>query len=166
MAFFVLVEDKVVIMLLSIVLLSFPVVAVVVLKNIIPDVAAIVAPVIVQFLMVLLEASFINRKVDVPDPEKTVVLDIVNELPSVFNPSMVTLSAPSKFNIGFENTAPEIVLAPTGFKLIEVQLVDAFKEVAPVSVVLSAMAIMVTAPVPALAAFKAVKTPPAIVKEE
>ena len=80
---------------LEMVLLSFPVV-VPVEKNIVPVVAKVLEPDSVQLVMVLLLASLIKHMVEVPAVADAVVLDIVNELPPVFNPLMVTLSAPFK----------------------------------------------------------------------
>lgn len=60
--------------------------------------------------MVLLVAPPMNRIVLVLDVPETVVLEIVRELPPVFNPSIVTLSAPFKLSRGLPaDTAPEMV---------------------------------------------------------
>jgi hypothetical protein len=62
--------------------------------------------------------------VAVPEVAETVVLSIVNELPPLFKPSTVTLSAPLKSIKGKPAVAaPEIVLAapPAGWMLKDVQ---------------------------------------------
>ena len=112
---------------LEMVLLSFPVV-VPVEKNIVPEVAKVLDPDIVQLVMVLLLASEIKRRVDVPAVADAVVLDSVNELPPVFKPLIVTLSAPFRLIKALPATvAPVMVLGPTGFMVREAQ-VPAFKE--------------------------------------
>ncbi len=99
---------------LEMVLPSLPVV-VPVEKNTVPDVAKLLEPEMVQLVMVLLVASFIKRIVDVPAEADKVVLIIVNELPPVFNPLMVTLSAPFKLINGLPAVvAPVTVLTPSG----------------------------------------------------
>ena len=83
--------------LLSMVLLSLPVVAVVVLKSTIPAAASVEEPFSVQYCTVLLDASPINRMVEVPAVATALVLVMVKlfVVPVVFTlPSMVTLSAP------------------------------------------------------------------------
>ena len=47
-----------------------------------------------ELVIVLLVAPPMKRIVDVPEVAETVVLAIVSELPPVFKPSIVTLSAP------------------------------------------------------------------------
>lgn len=56
--------------------------------------------------MVLLVAPPMNRIVLVLDVPETVVLEIVRELPPVFNPSIVTLSAPFKLSRGLPQIQP------------------------------------------------------------
>src|ERR1700680_2471974 len=103
-----------VIVLLSIVLLRFPVV-VPVLKTIVPSVVLVVDPAIVQFLIVLFDASRMNRIVLVPAVPDTVVLTIESEFPPVFRPSIVTFFAPLKLISGLPAAiAPEIDRAPLG----------------------------------------------------
>src|SRR5947208_9509925 len=85
-------------LLLEIVLLSFPVV-VPLLKMIVPAKVANVdvdEPSIEQFVTVLFVASAIKRIVPVPVVVPMVVLEMVRVLPPVFRPSIVTLSAPFK----------------------------------------------------------------------
>ncbi len=67
----------------------------------------VVEPVIVQFVTVLFLASSINLIAFVVAPVD--VLEIVNEFPPVFKPSMVTLSAPLRL-IKLPDIAPVIVL--------------------------------------------------------
>ena len=77
---------------------SFPVV-VPVLKKMVPPLvklSVVEDPKIVQFVTVLLVASFINLIVLVPAIAEVERFDIVSALPPVFNPLMVTLSAPFK----------------------------------------------------------------------
>jgi hypothetical protein len=99
----------------EIVLLSFPLVvfASVEKKTVAPFVATEdeTAPRNVQRVMVLEVAPPMNRMVDVPDVGDAVVFSIESASPPVFNPSMVTLSAP--FKSIMENpgvAAPLIVL--------------------------------------------------------
>src|SRR5437870_5108457 len=99
-----------VIVLLSIVLLMFPVV-VPVLKKIVPSVVLVPAPAIVQFLIVLFDASAMNRRVLAV--AATVELTIEREFPPVFRPLIVTLSAPLKL-INGPAIAPEIDRPPLG----------------------------------------------------
>jgi hypothetical protein len=102
-------------LLLEIVLLSFPVV-VPVLKSI---VAAIVEsgegeePKMEQLVTVLLVASAMKRIVLVPAAVPVFVLEIVKELPPELSPFIVTLSAPFK-SISGTARFPVIVRAPTG----------------------------------------------------
>lgn len=111
--------------LLEIVLLSFPVV-VPVLKIIVPATVANVdvdEPSIEQLVTVLFEASAINRIVPVPTVVPMVVLEIVSELPPVFSPLMVTLSAPLRLINGLPAAgAPVMVRAkpPAGDIVTEV----------------------------------------------
>lgn len=99
---------------LEIVLLSFPVV-VPVLKSIVPAAVLNVEvdePLIVAFVTVLFVASAIKRIVLVPAVVPIVVLEMVSELPPVFSPLMVTLSAPLRSINGRPAVgAPEIVRA-------------------------------------------------------
>ena len=111
---------------LEMVLPSLPVV-VPVEKNIVPEVAKLLEPDIVQLVMVLLLASLIKRMVVVPAVADTVVFDMVNEFPPVFNPLMVTLSAPFKLISGLPAVvAPVTDLAPSGVMVSEVHA-PAFK---------------------------------------
>jgi hypothetical protein len=108
--------------------LPLPVVAVPVEKNIVPEVANVLEPEMVQLVMVLLLASLIKRMVEVFAVAETVVLVKVNELPPVFRPLIITLSAPFKLiNALPPVVAPVMVLGPTGVMAKEVH-VPAFKE--------------------------------------
>ena len=92
-----------VMLLLSIVLLSFPVVPVVVLKNTIPAAASVDEPFMLQYFTVLPVASLINLMVDVPAVAKVLVLVMVRsfvEPVASTLPSMVTLSAPFRLISG------------------------------------------------------------------
>ena len=124
------------ILLLLIVLLSFPVV-VPVAKSMVPArvvVAAVVDPNIVVFVIVLLLASPINLIVEVPAVVAVEVLDIVNEFPPELSPLIVTLSAPFRLINGVPAVgAPEIILAPLGF-IVSVVHTPAFKLFVPDSV--------------------------------
>jgi hypothetical protein len=110
---------------LETVLLSFPVV-VPVLKRIVPAAVANVEvdePSTVAFVTVLFEASAIKRIVLEPAVVPMVVLEIVSEFPPVFNPLIVTLSAPLRLINGLPAAiAPLIVLAapPAGAIVIVV----------------------------------------------
>src|ERR1044071_2286743 len=82
---------------LEMVLLSLPVETAAEPKKMLPPLVptAIVAePRIVQLVIVLLVASVWKRIVLVPEVAETVVFEIVSELPPVFKPLIVTLSAP------------------------------------------------------------------------
>ena len=150
-------------------LLSFPVV-VPVEKNILPPfvpTAILPDPNTEQFVMVLPVASAINRMVAVPDVADAVVLDIVNELPPVFNPLMVTLSAPLRLINGEPAvTAPEMVrAAPPDGEMVILAHAPAFKEVVPASEVISpVMETTILLPVCAVALIAA-NNPPALVSE-
>ena len=133
------------------VLLSFPVV-VPVEKNILPPFVLtdeLCEPNIVQLVIMLFVASALNWIVDVPLPP-AVVLEIVNELPPVFKPFIVTLSDPFKSIKGNPAVAaPEIVRAtpPEGIIDIEVQA-PAFSIAPPTgSVVFPVMVIVIVFPV-------------------
>lgn len=101
----------------EIVLLSFPLgVEPSVEKKILPPLvptAIVDAPLMVQRVSKLLVAPLIYLIVDVPDVAETVVFSIVKLFPPLFNPSIVTLSAPFKSNSGEPAAiAPAIVLSP------------------------------------------------------
>ena len=102
---------------------SLPVV-IPVLKMIVPPTVANVVvedPRIVHLVTVLFVASAINRIVPVPAVAETVVLETVRELPPVFKPSIVTLSAPLKLINGLPAAvAPVTVRVPTGLMVSEV----------------------------------------------
>ena len=101
----------------AILLPSFPV-AKPVLKCTTPSVEEAPAPLIVEFNILLLEASLIN--LIVLPLAVTSELKIVKEAPPTFKPSMVTLSAP--FNTTNEPaTAPEIVTAVAACGLIVIE---------------------------------------------
>src|ERR1700754_987511 len=69
-------------------------------------------PRMAQFVSVLFEASAMNRIVLDPVVVPIVVLEMVSELPPVFRPSIVTLSAPFKLISGLPAAgAPVIVRA-------------------------------------------------------
>src|SRR5690349_10734363 len=96
-------------LLYEMVLLSLPVVTPAPMM-IVPALPPTFEPKIVQLVIVLLVASLTNRMVLVVSPFDTVVLVMVNEFPPVFNPSMVTRSAPFRStngNVG--NADPEMV---------------------------------------------------------
>ena len=78
------------------------------LKNTVPCWVLVPAPLIVQFVTVLFFASETKRMVWA-EPVKG--LSRVRELPPVFNPSIVTLVAPSKL-IKAPEIVPETVRAP------------------------------------------------------
>src|SRR4051794_24054865 len=82
----------------EIILLSFPVPPdAAVLKNIVPPfvpAATVDAPSIKQFVTVFDVASPVKRIVHVPLVVVAFELEIFREFPPVFNPSIVTLSAP------------------------------------------------------------------------
>src|SRR5690349_5849377 len=103
-------------LLFEIVLLSLPFAVVPsVLKKMLPPLVttdALNEPRIVALVMVLLVAPLIKRMVLVPVVGDAVVFEIVNELPPVFKPSTVTLSAPLKSINGLPAAiAPEMVRA-------------------------------------------------------
>ena len=85
-----------------------------VLKKMLPPLvptAALKAPFTEQFVIVFVVAPPINRMVQVPDVAEAVVFSNVSELPPVFNPLMVTLSAPFKSINGLPAViAPETVI--------------------------------------------------------
>lgn len=115
------------ILLFEIVLLSLPfAVTASVLKKMFPPFVATERPnepKILELVIVLLVAPPIKRIVLVPEVPGEVVLEMVNELPPVFKPSIVTLSAPLKSIIGLPlAVAPEIVRAtpPAGDMVIVV----------------------------------------------
>ena len=96
--------------LLSIILLSFPVIAAVV-KYRMPPVAVAGEPLMKQYLTVFELASFVNCIVEVPAVAETLLLVIVISFvaPVAFTrPSIVTLSAPLRFIRGLARS-PEIV---------------------------------------------------------
>ncbi len=73
--------------------------------------AAVDDPSIVQLVIVLLDASFLNLIVQVPVVALAVVLAIIKLFPPVFKPSIITLSAPFKSINGEPAViAPETVL--------------------------------------------------------
>ena len=103
-----------VILLLSMVLSSFPVL-VPVLKKTMPAEASVEEPLSVQYFTVLLLASLMNRIVEAPAVEEVLVLVIVRLLvvPEAFTrPSMVTLSAPLRLIRGNPAMEPVIVRVP------------------------------------------------------
>ena len=93
-------------------------------KNIFPPLVATApenAPLTEQLVIVLPVAPPIKRMVEVSAVAETVVFSMISELPPVFKPLIVTLSAPLKSMSGNPAvTAPEIVLAPLGTIEIEV----------------------------------------------
>ena len=107
--------------LLKIELLLLPPLIVDVLKKTSPEVVFNVDPRMVQLVMVLLVAPSINLIVEVVAEVKVEVLLIVSELPPVFKPSMVTLSAPFKFIKG-PAMFPLIVLVAPPLWLIPIEL--------------------------------------------
>jgi hypothetical protein len=119
----------------------------------------------VQLVMVLFVASAMNFMVDVPEEDDTCVFEIVRELPSVFKPLTVTLSAPLKLISGVPAVgAPEMVLAPLGLMVILVQA-PAFKLLVPASVKTSELIVItIFAPVCAVPLIAA-NAPEALVKE-
>src|SRR5437667_91263 len=62
-----------------------------------------------------------KRIVLVPAVAAVLKLEIVNELPPVFNPLMLTLLAPLRLINGALATVPDIVLAPVGLTVSVVQ---------------------------------------------
>src|SRR6476661_4038968 len=114
-------------LLFEIVLLSLPLaVTASVEKKIVPPLVAtdeVLAPWRFALVTTLPVAPPMKRIVDVPAVAETVVLAIVNELPPVFRPSIVTLSAPLRSISGDPAAiAPEMVRAapPEGLMPIEV----------------------------------------------
>ena len=109
---------ELVIVLLEMVFPMLPVVAPVE-KNTVPDVVLVSAPLIVQRVTVLVDASAMKRTVEAD--AVALVLSIVSELPPLFNPSMVTLVAPLRSMRGL-SSAPETVRAapPEGWIETEV----------------------------------------------
>jgi hypothetical protein len=115
------------ILLLEIVLLSFPLVvtASVLKKMTAPLVATDIVPEpnMLEFVIVLLVAPPINRIVEVTDVADTVVFAIVNAFPPVFKPLIVRSSAPLRSIMGNPAVAaPDIVRSapPAGDIVIEV----------------------------------------------
>src|SRR4051812_49071505 len=100
----------------------FPVV-VPVLKKIVPRVVAVLDPATVQFVTVLFEASAMN--LIVLGVTARVVLTIERAFPPVFNPSIVTLSAPFR-SISGPAIEPEIdrLAPPVGEIVIVVYEAD------------------------------------------
>src|SRR5213596_2642205 len=96
---------ELVIVLLEIVLPVLPVTAAVE-KNTVPPVVLVPAPLMVQRVTVLFNASLMNRMVEAN--AVALVLSIVSELPPLFNPSTVTLVAPLRSIKGL-SSAPETV---------------------------------------------------------
>ena len=123
-------------------------------------------PKIEQLVIVLFVEPPENLMVEVPEVATFERFDIVSELPPVLSPSIVTLSPPLMSKSAPPATVPLIVLAPLGLIVIEVQLIELFKAVTPVSVVTSAVIKTVTVPVCTVPPFNAVNAPPAIVKDE
>ena len=112
-----------VMMLLSMVLPSFPVVPVVVLKFTMPPVGSIVDPLMVQYFTVLVVASLINRMVEVPVVDAVLGLMIARlfVLPVAFTlPSMVTLSAPFRSISGVAIFPEMMSPVETGYMLAAV----------------------------------------------
>ena len=156
-----------VMLLLSSVFPSFPVVPEVVLKKITPPEASVVEPLIVQFLIVLPVASFVKRMVEVPAVATALVLEIVSELLYTFNPSMVTLSAPLRSISGFAGD-PEMVLAapPPGEMVRDVHIPAApVSALAPSSEVTSAVMEIVMVLPACVTLFRAANAPAAFVRE-
>ena len=75
-------------------------------KNTVPPVVLVPAPLMVQRVTVLNDASLMNRIVEAF--AVALVLSIVSELPPLFKPSMVTLVAPLRSIKGL-SSAPETV---------------------------------------------------------
>lgn len=149
------------------VLLSFPVV-VPVEKNILPPLVAtaiVLEPKTLLLVIVLFVASPTKDIVQVPEVDEVDRFEIVNEFPPEFKPLIVTLSAPDR-DIKATATLPLIVLAPFGVMDKEVQFVELFKVVAPVSLVTSAVTSTETEPVCTVPVFKTENNPPASVNEE
>src|SRR5437762_9411692 len=104
-------------LLLEIVMLSFPVVAPAPTIMVPATVANVEAedPRIVQLVTVLLVASAMKRIVPLPAVVPAVVFEIVSELPVVLSPLIVTLSAPLRSISGLPAVvAPVTVRAPAG----------------------------------------------------
>jgi hypothetical protein len=129
--------------------LSLPVV-VPVLKITVPAMVASVEvdePRMVVLVTVLFEASAMKRIVPDPVVVPIVVLESVSELPPVFKPLIVTLSAPFRSINGLPAAiAPEMVRAapPAGEIVMEVLAAFAFKLAETVSVVFPQTSIVIT----------------------
>ena len=95
--------------LLEIVLPVLPVAAAVE-KNTVPPIVLVPAPLTVQRVTVLLDASLINRMVEAD--AVALVLSIVSALPPLFNPSMVTLVAPLRSIRGLSSVPETVRAAP------------------------------------------------------
>src|ERR1043166_3446070 len=89
---------------------TFPVV-VPVLKKMVPNVAAVLEPAIVQFVTVSLDASLMNRIV--LGVAATAVLTMKSEFDAELRPSIVTLSAPLR-SINGPAMEPVMERVPTG----------------------------------------------------
>lgn len=146
------------------VLLSLPLAVLpsVLKKTVAPFVATELAhdPCRLQFVIVLFVAPPMNRIVLVPEVADAVVFEIVSELPPVFRPLMVTLSAPLRLISGLPAVVePVTVRAPTGVMVNEVQE-PAFKPaVAVPSSVSPKMVTLMLLPVWVVLAFNASKAP-------
>jgi hypothetical protein len=105
-----------------------------------------------------------NLIVEVKVVDDVLKFDIVKEFPPVFNPSMVTLSAPLKFMSGAPATVPEIVRAPVGLIVILVQA-PAFKLLVPASVVTSSVIVITMFALVWTVPFIARKAPAAFVSD-
>ena len=129
----------------------------------------VLEPRTVALVIVLFVASFANLIVEVPATDDVLKLEIVNALPAVFKPSIVTLSAPLKFKRA-PTTLPETVLAapPLGWILIVKPLplisYNWFKATAPSSSIISLITLTVRLPVKP-PVFKALNNPSAFVNE-
>ena len=81
--------------------------------------------------------------VEVPAVVAVLRFEMTSELPPVFNPSMVTLSAPLRSISGFD-TEPDIVRAPLGLMMRLVHIpATPVKAVAPSSSVTFAVMVMI-----------------------
>src|ERR1043166_1377885 len=104
------------------VLLLFPVV-VVVLKRIFPPAVvtgAVDDPNTEHLVTTLLDAPLMKRIVLTPAVAEVLVFLMVNELPPVLSPSIVTLLAPLRLINAPPPTVPEMVRAPIGLMVIDV----------------------------------------------
>ena len=113
---------ELVMLLLSIVFPSLPVVPVVVPKFRIPPVGSVVEPLILQYFTVLVVASLINRMVEVPEVDAVLVLLITKSLvlPVPFTlPSMVTFFAPFRSIRGVASVPETEKPVELGYKLRE-----------------------------------------------